>query len=265
MAGINYVGRTPSGATDIATRIAQANIVGAATPGQVSAQTEINTDVALKGAKTYIDTQASQFTTPSYYEAQDLLNLPNSAVGEVYEVLTVDTALPNSTYYGAASLDSTTKIPIAQVSPVGAGYVKGAFGPTAGIEASTTTTPAKVADWDIGVQSVTCVLICFVDIMVTSTMGKPVLDIMVSNGEAAYLAQTLVARGLGRTCWQDEQVLSADSFPGTNGATGPVGLTLAANTNIWVSAWIYDALGQTVSTASDSVVNGAVYLMRTSQ
>src|ERR1700729_4050073 len=123
MAGLNYVGRTPSAATDVATRITQANLVAGATPGQTSAQTEINTDVAAKGAKTYIDTQAALFTSAAYYQAQDTLNIPNSALGTPYAVSGVETLLPNSTFYGAADLDSTGKIPAAQVSPVGAGYI----------------------------------------------------------------------------------------------------------------------------------------------
>lgn len=265
MSGMSYVGRAPATGTDVVTRIAEANVVAAASPGQVSAQTEINSLVALKAARAYVDTQASNYASPSYYQTRDLLNIPQAAVGAVNEVQDVVTVLPSSSYYGAASLDSTGKIPLPQVSPVGAGYALGPFGPTAGFDGSTTSTPFKVADWNIGVQSLTFVAMVTCTVMMASTMGKPVLEVRISNGQAVYGSQTLVARGVGRTCYSTPQAVSAWAYPGASGAHGPSGLTLPPNTNIWLSAWIYDALGQTVSAAPESVVNGAVTLIRTTQ
>lgn len=264
MSALSYVGKVPTDAQGVATKLRASQLVAAANPSQVSAQTEINTQVALKAAKAYVDGQASLYTTPTYFQAQDQLNIPQAAVGAVNKVNGTPTALPNSAYYGAAALDSTGKIPLAQVSPVGAGYVLGPFGPTAGFNGSTTTTPFKIADWNIGIQSVTFIPMVFCALLAQSAMGKPIVEIRMSNGSAPYASQTLVARGEGRSCYQSPQVISACSVPGVNGATGP-GTANPPTMNIWLSAWIYDALGQTVTVANNSIVSAPVFLMRTAQ
>lgn len=247
MAGQNYVGPTPTNPTDVATRLALSGLAAAATPNQVSAATDVATAAALKAAKTYVDTQDAQFVAPSYYQNQDALNVPNTALGAAS---------------GVATLDTNTLIPLSQFPAIGAGYAVGPFGPTATFAATgVTTTPVKIADWDIGAQGVSFQPVVFASVMTTaSNFGRPVIEIRMSDGSATYTFQTLVALGFGRSNYNDEQAVVVWPAPGNPGQTGTS--HFSPTMNIWLSAWLYDPTGNGVSATAQSIVSGSVFLIR---
>jgi hypothetical protein len=252
MSGLNYVGATPAGSQDEVTKLAMAGLLAAATPSQGSAATDVNNAAALMASKTYIDTQAANYETPSYYQTQDALNIALTKIGVAG---------------GVAALDATTKIPLVQLPSVGAGYIKGPFGPTAGFAVTgTTSTPQKIADWNIGVQSLTFMpwVMCSIMVQSLTPLARPVVEIRMSNGSAVYASQTFIARGLGRSLYTSAQSVAVVSAPTVTGATGP-GTAYSPTYNIWLSAWLYDANNAGVEAAQNSVTSGAVYLVRTAQ
>lgn len=247
MSGQNNVGPLPTHSTDVATRAAMMALIGAASPNQISAASDVTTAAALKASKVYVDAQDAQFVTPSYYQAQDALNVATASKGVAN---------------GVATLDGSGLIPLSQFPAIGAGYVVGPFGPTATFAATgATTTPVKIADWNIGNQGITFQPLVFAAVMATaSNFGRPVIEIRMSNGSAAYSFQTLVALGAGRSNYNDEQSVVAWPAPGNPGQTGVS--NFPPTTNIWLSAWIYDPTGNGVSTTTQSMVSGSIFLIR---
>jgi hypothetical protein len=228
------------------------DLIAAATPSQTSATSNVNTAAGLKAGKSYVDTLTATFATRSYYHAQDALNIPLSNVGQLG---------------GVAALDSTGKIPLAQVPAVGAGYILGPFGPTTGYTASTGSTPVKIADWAIGIQSLTFEPWVFCTILAGATnMGRPVVEVGISNGSTStYADQVIVARGVGRTFWNDGQVVNVMPVPASAGHSGADPTVYTTTYDIFLSAWLWDSQDQTVSVASNSILSGAVYLIRTQE
>lgn len=255
MSGLHEVGRTPANPQDVATKLTVANLIAAASPNMTSMQTEVNSAAALKAGKAYVDTQASTFETASYYHAQDALNVPIASIGQLG---------------GVASLDPVTgQIPLAQVPAVGAGYVLGPFGPTDGFTATTNNTPAKFADWNLGVLGLTfeplvyCTILCG-----ASNMGRPVVEVGISNGSTTtYAAQTIIARGVGRSYWNDGQVVNVRPIPANDnlGHSGADPTVYTPLYNVFMTAWLWDANNETVSVASGSMLSGAAYFWRTQE
>ena len=255
MTSRRYAGAAPVNPGDIVTRLTMQNLIGAATPNQISAASDVQTAAALKAAKTYVDTQDAQFVSPSYYQSQDALNIPNTARG-----VALGAALTGSTF-GVASLDSGSHIPIGQFPAIGSGFIVGPYGPTSTAAGSATTTPVKIADWNIGPQATSFQPFVFAAVMATpNSYGRPVVEIRISDGQKAYSFQTLVASGFGRSNYNDEQCIDVWPAPGNPGQTG--GTSFAPTTNTWLSAWLYDPTGNGVSVASNSIVSGAVFLLR---
>ena len=248
--GYNYVGRVPANSQDLVTKLAVLNLVNSATPSQISAASDVTTAAALKAGRAYVDTQAATFASRAYYQSQDALNLPLSKVGQ-----------PG----GGASLDATGKIPMSQIPPVGAGYVLGPFGPTTGYAVSTGSTPVKVCDWDIGIQSLTFEPWVFCSILAeASNMGRPVIEVGISNGATTlYSEQVIIGRGVGRTFWNDAQVINVMPVPANNGQTGPDPTVYVSTYHVFCSAWLHDTQGETVAVEDQGVLSGAVFLVRT--
>lgn len=252
MSGKNYVGRTPVNSQDVVTKLVASNLVDAATPSQVSAASDVLTAASLKASKTYVDTQAATFKPPTYFQTQDALNVSVASRGAAG---------------GVAALDSHSKIPLAQVPPVGAGFVLGPFGPTAGFSAETDATPVRIADWAIGVQSITFEPQVYCTILAgAQNMGRPVIEVGISDGTTTdYEDQVIVARGLGRTAFNDGQVINVMTIPAEDGHSGDDHTIYTPTYDIFMSAWLYDSQDQTVSVADGSILSGAVYLWRTTE
>ena len=81
-----------------------------------------------------------------------------------------------------------------------------------------------------------------------------------SNGAAAYSAQTLIAQGIGRAIYNGRQVVSVTPVWPTLGAASPE--PWAVNTNIVASLYVYSSSSVPVQVGSSSLLSAAVYLMR---
>ena len=252
MTGHNYVGATPTSPEDLATKLRISQLVAAADPNQVSATTDVNTAAALKAAKAYVDTQAAAYATPSYMTTRDALNVPLTAKGQLN---------------GVATLGADGKILPSQIPAVGAGWVLGPYGPTSGTSAITDSTPVRIADWDIGIQSITFEPWVFCTIVAGATnMGRPVIEVGISDGTTTdYGDQTIVARGYGRSFYNDGQVVNVMPLPISSPHSGDDSTVFTPTYDIFLSAWLYDSQDQTVSVADGSILSGAVFLIRTTE
>jgi hypothetical protein len=271
MSSLSYVGKAPSVSTDITNRAATTTILQAATPNQSSVQAQITALVTSTYAtKTYVDSLNATFALPSYYVAQDLLNVPNAVNGTAG-----GTQLGSSGYYGVASLDSGAHIPVAQIPALGAGYLTGPYGTTAQAGGSTGTTPMKIADFaptTLRPANVQFKPLVYMTALVNGVMAKPIIDVFITNSTTAptgySTAGTLIARGEGRSLWNDYAALDIIPVPDTTGET-PV--LYPATYNVWVTAWLYDAESyNSTATASVSIQSGgipsaALYLLRGAQ
>lgn len=243
-------------------------ILSSATPNQASVQAELTGLTTGSGAtyaqKSYVDSQDATFSTVSYYQTQDALNVPNSVVGAVNQVSGVNTAITGS-YYGVASLDSSGKLPAAQMPVLGAGYVQGPYGPTAvSSGTSTTNTPVKIADWNIGATSLSFQPLVFMQCFLQSTVGHPVIEVRIANTTTAptYAGSTLCGIGVGRGIYNDYTNITVLPCGSTTSQTPTA---LGPGYNVWISAWMYDALSSTVTLSAGGVASAAALLLRTAQ
>jgi hypothetical protein len=276
---LRYVGPPAQNPDEVVTRLKLNNDLNNATPSRTSVSSEI-LSVATTGApvagstlgpyatKTYVDNHDQQFELPSYYQQQDLLNVPLDAEGAVNEVTGTPTPLTGS-IYGVASLDSTGKIPLAQIPALGSGMMMGPYGPTAVYSGSTTSTPMKIADFNLGqpknfsngVFNYLFQLQVYAIIVAQSiNNGRPVVEFRINNGTsgATYAGQTLIAQGMGRNFFDDYQpfpVISANTA-GQNASFSPL-------YNIWVSAWLYDHYGEKTTIGLGGIVSAGIWLTRT--
>lgn len=257
MSGLNYVGAPPATSPDIVNKLAVSAQIAITTPNQASVQGQI--DVLTSGGsptyatKSYVDTQDATFQPISYYQSQDALNVPTTSRGVAS---------------GVASLDGTTKVPIAQIPVLGAGYLRGPYGTTAqpgagtgAFPQSTASTPIKIADINIGVSSLLFQPLVFCSAFVTGTaLARPVIEVRIANSTSSttYAASTLVAMGVGRNLYADYHAITVVPVGSTTG-TSPA--SLATNYNVWLTVWLYDANndGVTIATGLSSC---SVFLAR---
>lgn len=247
MSGLGYVGANPVNPGDITNRLAVTTLTSAFTPNEGTVATQAAALAATYAAKTYVDSTHSAYVAPAYYQAQDLLNLPTSSVGIAL---------------GAASTDATTKVPLAQMPNVGAAYIQGAWGPTAVAAGTTDATPLKIADWNIGAAGISCRPGVFLLAFVSTLLGQPIIEIRISNSTTAptsYGATTLVAAGVGRYGYNDFHVVAAMNTPDTTGESPSL---LSPTYNVWLSAWLYDLTGNSVTLNTGGIASAAAYLVR---
>lgn len=83
-----------------------------------------------------------------------------------------------------------------------------------------------------------------------------------SAGPATYPNQTLISRGVGRNNWNDLQAISVVPTPSGAGHTGVAGTGYSPTYNAWISAWLYDANGQTVSVSTGNIAIASAYFIR---
>jgi len=88
--------------------------------------------------------------------------------------------------------------------------------------------------------------------------GRPVIEARMSNGQAHYVNQTLIARTVGRTSFIDPQCLALGPSPGTSGATPA---SFPPSYNIFISLYIYD-MYQSATITTTGVASAGVYLLR---
>lgn len=247
MSSLKYIGPASVSGTDIVTRKQTIDLLNAADPNRSSASGVVAAAAAIYASKTYVDNQDATFESPYYYQTQDSLNVLISAKGQ-----------PN----GVAELDVNSKIPASRFPALGTGYMLGPWGPTARFTATTSNTPAKIADWNIGVQGLSFVPQVFCTIFATcAEWGCPVIELRMSDGAQPYDDQTLIGFGKGRTLYWDAQPITVTTAPPAVGQTGSN--AWPSSTNIWVSAWLYDLNSQTSTVTDDDIVSGGVFLERT--
>lgn len=253
MVGLAYVGKLPAVAPDVVNKLATVTAINATTPNQASVQAQIDALVAgTYATKSYVDTQDATFQPISYYQNQDALNVPTTTVAQ-----------PN----GVASLDGSTKVPLAQLPTLGAGYLQGPYGTTAvnTVGGTTANTPLKIADFNIGAPGILFRPLAFMTVLLTSTgIARPVVEVRIANTTTApaYGSTTLVAMGVGRSLWADYQAISVLPVGDTTGTTPS---SLATTYNIWLTAWVYDLNNSSVTFSVGGIANAAAYLLRTAQ
>lgn len=253
MPRLKYVGPSSADDSDVVNRLQANTLLNAATVSRTTTTAAIETAAAQKASKKFVDDSDAAFATADYYQTQDLLNVPTSAVG-----------VPN----GVASLVSG-KVPLTQLPVLGAGYLKGPFGPTSvNIVTNATTDWVKLAEFAIGVQSLVFHPLAYASVVVDTTPGgRPILEMRISNGAADRSSQTLIAEGFGRSIHTGKQVVAVTPASEIAGATNPAtGTTTPAPwgifTNTVVSMYIRSSSSTPVSVAASSVISAAVYLMR---
>jgi hypothetical protein len=260
------VGALPANPGDIDNRGQLNAQLGAITPNAGTVATQINNLISGPGAtyatKSYVDTQDATFAASSYYTSRDALNVPTTAIG------TAASSPLIGSYYGTASLNSSTKVPLAQLPNVGAGYLVGPWGPTAVIApVSTGSTPVKIADWNLGLPSVAFRPLVFFSAFITATVttAQPVIEIRIANTVTApsYASTTLIALGEGRVGYADFHAIACLPAPNTTGQTPSL---LPTSYEVWISAWLYDAAGSGSNSvtlnAAGNIANAAVFYLR---
>ena len=252
ISGLPYVGALPAGDTDVMNRLAVSTRIAAAPVTQGSVQAQITALVAggspTYATKSYVDTQDGTFVLPSYYQGRDALNIPLTALGQPSGVASL-------------SADATPTVPLAQIPVAGAGYIKGPYGPTASATGTTGATPLKIADWNIGAAGVSFRPWVFLSAFVTGASAQPVIEVRIADATSAptYAASTLVAEGAGRSLYDDYHAIAFGPAPDATGATPSL---LAPTYRVWLTAWLYDLNGNSVTLSAGGLASGAAFLLR---
>lgn len=250
MARLSYVGPAATADNHIMTRSSAEPILDAGEVTRVKVADDIDAAVALRASKIYIDQADTGYATADYYQDQDDLNLPLTAIGQ-----------PD----GAAEL-LAGEVPVEQIPAGGAGYIKGPFGPTTRWTVTNiTTTPTKIAEFALGVQSVAFRPLPYAVVVVdTEPGGQPIVEMRISDGEALYASQTLIGQGAGRPLHSGRQSVLLNPASATLGASGTG--TYAASMNIYVALYVYSSSASVpVAVSSTGVASAALYLMRTEE
>lgn len=246
MPRLNYVGPEPVAGTDLVSRLQGTAFIDRAIVNRSATSAAVEAAAANLAGKDYIDLADTNYVTSDYYQSRDALNVPTSLVGQ-----------PN----GVATLTGG-KIPVAQIPVLGAGYLSGPFGPTSITPASNVgTTPIKIADFVIGVQSVSFQPLGYAIVAVdTNPGGRPVLELRMSNGAANYASQTLIAQGIGRSMFDGRQIVAVTPASATTGASNPT--PWLGTTNIVASLWAYSSSETSITIGASAVLSGAIFLTR---
>lgn len=259
MAGLAYVGATPNlnTGTDLVNRLALNNTLATGV-SRAWVISEIANLSAPYATMVYSDNQMALYAQPSYATTQENTLILKSQLG------VPTTTSPAVT--GVATLDTGGKVPLAQMPNLGVGYVLGPYGTTATAGGgSTASTPVKIADFNIGTQSLNFHPWAFASVFIQATNnGRPCVELRISNGTpASYAASTLIAQGVARNAYNDYSSISVMPCPDTTGES-PTQL-YSPTYATWVSMWVYDLNGQTLNYTSNAVASASVFLIRTAQ
>lgn len=214
------------------------------------AQIRIDSAVALKAAKVYVDTQDELYSDNAYHVSQNNLLVPNASRGAAS---------------GVASLDSGTKIPTIQIPYLGLGIFKGPFGPdNVSRSPNTGTTPAKVAEWPATIYGVPGWPLVFMNVSTAATSDKTVIEARIGTAaQTTYAAQTLIARGYGRKDYTDWQTITV--MPNTStlseGQDG-VNDVFSAATSWLITVWIYNSGTGSSQTTTGQISTACLFWAR---
>jgi hypothetical protein len=265
-----YVGANPANGPDLVNRLQATNTLTGGPVNRTTVTSQIHTTATQTYApKAYIDTQDATFALATYYQSQDALNVPSAVVGAINTDTNGNPVALGHTpagvsAYGVASLDGNGQVPLAQMPVLGAGYLLGPFGPTSPVTAQTAGVGGAAAqnfvNFAVGVQNIPFQPMVYATVIAScASGGRPVIEARMSNGQAPYASQTLIARGMGRGGFTDPQAIAV--FPcGPSGGETPA--SWPSTTNIFVSLWLFD-LYQYALITTTGLVAGGVYLLRT--
>lgn len=250
MSRLSYIGPAATEDNHIMTRSSTEPILDAGDVTRTKVTDDINDAVALRASKFYIDQADATYATTDYYQDQDALSLPLAAIGQSD---------------GAAALVGG-EVPIEQIPAGGAGYLRGPFGPTTRWTVTDVgTTPTRIAEFVLGVQSISFRPLPYAVVMVdTEPGGQPVVEMRISDGEALYSSQTLIGQGAGRPLHSGRQSVLLTPASSTLGADGTG--SYAPSMNIYAALYVYSSsLSVPVAVGSTGVASAALYLMRTEE
>jgi hypothetical protein len=261
MAGAKYVGPPAAVATDLVNKGDIDRDYANATVSQIAVAGQIATAVASLASQVSVNNALAAFVQPPYYQNQDALLVPLTSVGAPSVTADPTASPPVVGVTGVASLDGTGKIPSVQVPTLGAGYLQGPYGPTATFSASATIAPIKIADWNIGAAGVSFVPEVYMSLLVHAVnLGRPVVEVWISNAPFAYGTGTLLSRGTGPNFWNDLMTVNVVPVPARNAQVGGSGFSPTYTT--WITAWLYDQAGQGVSVVASNIAIAGAYLWR---
>ena len=258
MSGLAYVGKAPSNPGDVINELAVNNLINTTFPNQSSVAAEAaSVAAATYATQTYVNNQAATYALPSYLATQDLLNLPAAYVGTPSP-----TALGSTSFYGAASLNSSAQVPITQMPVLGTGYIVGPVGATATAAGTTSNVPLRIADWNVGQIGMQFRPMVFMHALVTGLLAHPIIEVKIANSTTApaYSAMTLVAQGLGRSYYNDYAAVAVVPVGDTTGESYPT--LLGATYNVWLTAWLWDLNSQNTTITTSGLVNTAAFFLR---
>lgn len=266
MVGLNYVGGAASASGDTVNVGAVTNLINAFSPSRVSVDAQLDSLVGgaspTYATKVYVDNQDATFVEPIYYETRDALNVPKTLKGVAS---------------GVATLDNVTgKVPAEQIPNLGNPYVLGPFGLTGQFGGSTGSVPIKIAEWNLGQRNIPFRPLVFLNAFVKCSWGQPVIEVKLTNTTTApaydAVGSIRIGLGVGRYLYNDYQSVVVLPSSSTTGGTPS---TLAANYNIYATAWLYDRRGapspapNTVTLDSvgllANIASSALYLLRGAQ
>lgn len=253
MSGLTYVGKAPAEATDVETKISTEDLLNTGISRSYVTD-RVNTLVSPKATKVYVDTKDNQFADVTYPTTQDALLVPNSAKGASGGVASLDNGSP-------------PKIPSAQVPILGAGVLRGPYGPSSFSVGTTGLTPLKIAEWVINPLSWTSQLLAYANLSAQSVAGRTVIEIRAgTSAQTTYAAQTLISQGFGRSAFNDYQVINV--IPVTaldNEGQDGVQDSWSPSTNLLVNMWMYDDGGGQSTITTGLVVTAPLFVMRVAQ
>jgi hypothetical protein len=266
-----YVGPTPVNPDDMVNRKQAQTILNSAPVNRAGVSSQIHTTATTTYApKTYIDTQDAQYALPSYYQTQDQYNIPLTVMDSLnldFNGVPTPLTMPQGSVvppaYGVATLDASGLVPLSEIPSIGAGYLLGPYGPSTSVTGQVAGATYEAAldfmDFKIGVPYFPFQPLVFVSAIVQSAPGgRPVIEARMSNGQAHYVNQDLIARGVGRSNFIDPQALGMIPSPNNPGA--PAG-AYPSTYNIFISLYIYD-MYQSATITTTGIASAGVYLLR---
>lgn len=263
MAGLKYVGRDPSSSSDIPNKADVDGEFANATVSQTAVAGQVTTAIAGLASQTSVNNALAGYIQPNYYKQQEATLLPLAGVGLPTTAANPGANPPTAAITGVASLDggSPPKIPLGQVPVLGSGYMSGPYGPTTVFSAAATNLSVKIADWNLGATGLPFQPLVWMSMLIKAiNLGRPVVEVWISNAPFTYGSGTLVARGMGRNYWNDLMTVTVRPVPNKTGQVGGVGYP--STYTAWLTAWMYDLNGAGVNVINTNIVSGGVFLWR---
>jgi len=240
---LKYTGKAPTATTDITRRLAIDNTFAGGTQRSY-VDNKVATGVTGLARTDYVDAADNNAATPAYYQQQDGLLIPNA-----------QKAAAN----GVASLDSGSKIPVAQIPAFGAGNIQGPFGTTS----RTTGTAGQggsftIANWTLSAPGFSWRPLIFASAIISGAGStRPCLE--------ARLSGTLIGFGWG-FAYNGYQAVSLHPAPDITSQSGnpPTSYSGASTPNISLNiVEPFNNSGTSVTFgATGYLVTAVVYLVK---